>query len=239
MKGISVIKSDDKGISKNLRLDKYIANSRAGSRSEVKEYIRKGCVTVNGEVCHDSSYHVKETDEICLKGQKIVYKKHVYYMLNKPSGVVSATEDPVERTVIDLFPAELRKGLFPVGRLDKDSVGLIIVTDDGEYAHRLTSPSGHVDKRYLIRTDLPLSEEDAKKFSEGITLADGTALKSAKLEISPDDPCRAEVTISEGKYHQIKRMIASCGKKVIYLKRISMGDIVLDPDLEEGQYKEL
>ena len=223
----------------NLRLDKYLANSRAGSRSEVKEYIRKGRVTVNGTVCRDNSRYIEETDEVCLDGRRIVYKEHVYYMLNKPAGVVSATEDPVERTVIDLFPPELRKGLFPVGRLDKDSVGLLIITDDGEFAHRFTSPSGHVDKRYLIRTDQPLCVEDAKKFSEGITLADGTTLKSAKLEISENDPCQAEVTISVGKYHQIKRMIASCGKTVTYLKRLSMGDITLDPDLEEGEFKEL
>ncbi len=223
----------------NLRLDKYLANSRAGSRSEVKEYIRKGRVTVNGTVCRDNSRYIEETDEVCLDGRRIVYKEHVYYMLNKPAGVVSATEDPVERTVIDLFPPELRKSLFPVGRLDKDSVGLLIITDDGEFAHRFTSPSGHVDKRYLIRTDQPLCVEDAKKFSEGITLADGTTLKSAKLEISENDPCQAEVTISEGKYHQIKRMIASCGKTVTYLKRLSMGDITLDPDLEEGEFKEL
>lgn len=223
----------------NLRLDKYLANSRAGSRSEVKEHIRKGRVTVNGTVCRDNSRYIEETDEVCLDGRRIVYKEHVYYMLNKPAGVVSATEDPVERTVIDLFPPELRKGLFPVGRLDKDSVGLLIITDDGEFAHRFTSPSGHVDKRYLIRTDQPLCVEDEKKFSEGITLADGTRLKSAKLEISENDPCQAEVTISEGKYHQIKRMIASCGKTVTYLKRLSMGDITLDPDLEEGEFKEL
>ena len=223
----------------NLRLDKYLANSRAGSRSEVKEYIRKGRVTVNGTVCRDNSRYIEETDEVCLDGRRIVYKEHVYYKLNKPAGVVSATEDPVERTVIDLFPPELRKSLFPVGRLDKDSVGLLIITDDGEFAHRFTSPSGHVDKRYLIRTDQPLCVEDAKKFSEGITLADGTTLKSAKLEISENDPCQAEVTISEGKYHQIKRMIASCGKTVTYLKRLSMGDITLDPDLEEGEFKEL
>ncbi|MBE5849273.1 MAG: rRNA pseudouridine synthase [Lachnospiraceae bacterium] len=223
----------------NLRLDKYLANSRAGSRSEVKEHIRKGRVTVNGKVCRDNSRYIEETDEVCLDGRRIVYKEHVYYMLNKPAGVVSATEDPVERTVIDLFPPELRKGLFPVGRLDKDSVGLLIITDDGEFSHRFTSPSGHVDKRYLIRTDQPLCLEDAKKFSEGITLADGTTLKSAKLEISENDPCQAEVTISEGKYHQIKRMIASCGKTVTYLKRLSMGDITLDPNLEEGEFKEL
>lgn len=228
-----------KEIRMNLRLDKYLANSRAGSRSEVKEHIRKGRVTVNGTVCRDNSRYIEETDEVCLDGRRIVYKEHVYYMLNKPAGVVSATEDPVERTVIDLFPPELRKGLFPVGRLDKDSVGLLIITDDGEFAHRFTSPSGHVDKRYLIRTDQPLCVEDAKKFSEGITLADGTRLKSAKLEVSENDPCQAEVTISEGKYHQIKRMIASCGKTVTYLKRLSMGDITLDPDLEEGEFKEL
>lgn len=222
-----------------MRLDKYLANSRAGSRSEVKEHIRKGRVLVNGAVCKDPAVHVGDTDEVILGGQAVSYREHVCYMLNKPAGVVSATEDASDKTVIDLFPEDMRKGLFPIGRLDKDSVGLLLVTDDGDLSHRLMSPKNHVDKRYLIRTDIPLDETDVSSFKAGITLGDGTDLLPATLEISPDDPTEAIVSISEGKYHQIKRMIASCGKKVIYLKRISIGSLMLDPDLAEGAFREL
>lgn len=222
-----------------MRLDKYLAASRAGSRSEVKEHIRKGQVLVNGIICKDPAAHVDETDEVTLAGTAVEYRKHVYFMLNKPAGVVSATEDAAEKTVIDLFPEDLRKGLFPIGRLDKDSVGLLLITDDGDLSHKLMSPKNHVDKRYLIRTDSPLDEADASSFKAGITLADGTDLLPASLEISPDDPTEAIVTISEGKYHQVKRMIASRGKKVVYLRRISIGDLQLDPNLSEGQFREL
>ncbi len=224
---------------KQPRLDKFLADSREGTRSEVKEKIRKGCVRVNGTVCKDPSTHVGDGDEVTVDGRRVQYSSHVYYMLNKPAGYVSATEDKSEKTVLDLFPEDLRKRLFPVGRLDKDSVGLLIVCDDGELNHRLTSPAKHVDKRYMIRTDVPVTDEDIAAFKSGITLSDGTVLKEAHLEASDDDPHEAYVTISEGKYHQIKRMIASCGKKVTYLKRLSVGDVVLDPKLSEGQYRPL
>ena len=222
-----------------MRLDKYLAQSRAGSRNEVKEHIRKGRVAVNGAVIKDPGAKVEGTDEVLLDGRPVIYSEHVYYMLNKPAGVVSATEDPLERTVIDLFPEELRKGLFPVGRLDKDSVGLLIITDDGALAHSLMSPKKHVDKRYFIRTDEPLDLSDADAFSAGITLGDGTVLAPATLEISENDKTEAVVAISEGKYHQVKRMIASRGKKVVYLKRISIGNLTLDPDLPEGSFRPL
>ena len=222
-----------------MRIDKYLAASRVGSRSEVKELIRKGLVYVNGKVCKDCSFHVKPEDEVCLNGQNIRYTKHVYYMLNKPAGYVSATEDEREKTVLDLFPEKIRKGLFPVGRLDKDSVGLLLLTDDGELAHRLTSPKHHVDKRYLIRTDGPLTEDDVRSFAQGIVLSDGTRFKSAGLDISEDDPTSAVVTISEGKYHQIKRMVESRRNRVRYLKRLSVGTLMLDPNLKEGMYREL
>ncbi len=222
-----------------MRLDKYLTGARIGSRSEVKDLIRKGCVKANGTVIKDVSYHVLPDDEICVNNSTVTYKEHVYYMLNKPAGYVSATEDNKDKTVLDLFPEKLRKGLFPAGRLDKDSVGLLIITDDGDFAHRLMSPRKHVDKRYLIRTDAPLLAEDAQAFSEGIVLADNTVFRSATLEISPEDPTEAVVTISEGKYHQIKRMTESRGKKVIYLKRLSVGNLMLDPDLPEGSYREL
>ena len=222
-----------------MRLDRYLTASRIGSRSEVKNHIRKGLISINGSVCKDPSYHVDAADEVCFNGQNIVYKEHVYYMLNKPAGYVSATEDDREKTVLEMFPEKERKGLFPVGRLDKDSVGLLIVTDDGELAHRLTSPKKHVDKRYLIRTDAPLSEDDSAAFSKGMVLSDGTKLKKASLEIGKEDPTEAVVTISEGKYHQVKRMTENRGKKVLYLKRLSVGNLKLDPELEEGKYREL
>ena len=222
-----------------LRLDKYLAGAHAGSRSDVKEAIRKGRVTVNGNVCRDPALHVADTDEVCLDGRAVRFCEHYYYMLNKPEGVVSATEDTSEKTVLDLFPENLRKGLFPVGRLDKDSVGLLIVCDDGELSHRLLSPSSHVDKRYLIHTDEALTDDDVRAFDEGMELGDGTKLQSALLEIDDADPKKAFVTIREGKYHQIKRMVASRGNKVTYLKRLSMGQLVLDEALAEGEYREL
>lgn len=222
-----------------MRIDKFLAASREGSRSEVKELVRKGHVYVNGKVCKDCSYHVGPEDEVCINGRKIMYKEHVYFMLNKPAGYVSATEDEREKTVLDLFPEKIRKGLFPVGRLDKDSVGLLLLTDDGELAHRLTSPKHHVEKRYLIRTDGPLTEDDVRLFAQGIVLSDGTRFKSAGLDISEDDPTSAVVTISEGKYHQIKRMVESRRNRVRYLKRLSVGTLMLDPNLKEGMYREL
>lgn len=222
-----------------MRLDRYLTASHEGSRSEVKDYIRKGLVTVNGEVITDCSYHVGEADEVCLRALPVTYREHVYYMLNKPAGVLSATEDDSTATVIDLFPENMRKTLFPVGRLDKDSVGLLIITDDGALSHRLMSPKNHVAKRYFIRTDAPLDGADIAAFEKGITLADETSLLPAKLEISADDPSEAVVTICEGKYHQVKRMVASRGKKVTYLKRLSIGGLDLDPALKEGEYREL
>ncbi len=227
----------DKG--KTMRLDKYLASSRAGSRKEVRDLIKHGSVSVNGIMCRDPAKHIRSEDAVLCRGLPVVYKEHVYYMLNKPAGCVSATTDKKERTVLDLFPEDLQKGLFVVGRLDKDSVGLLIICDDGELAHALTSPASHVDKKYCIRTDEPLDEEDVTAFASGIPLSDGTRLKSAQLDISEDDKCRAFVTISEGKYHQIKRMIASRGKKVVYLKRLSIGDLVLDQELDEGSFREL
>ena len=210
-----------------------------GSRSEVKDLIRKGLVYVNGTACKDCSFQVDQQGEVCLNGRKIRYMEHVYYMLNKPAGYVSATEDLREKTVLDLFPEKIRKGLFPAGRLDKDSVGLLLLTDDGELAHRLMSPKHHVDKRYLICTDAPLTDDDVRAFAEGIVLSDGTRFKSAGLDISEDDPSKAVVTISEGKFHQIKRMVESRRNRVRYLKRLSVGPLMLDPKLEEGMYREL
>ena len=208
-----------------------------GTRSEVKEQIRKGRVQVNGSVVKDPGLGVSAEDRVEADGVQIGYQEHFYYMLNKPAGILTATEDRKQPTVLDLFPENLRKNLAPVGRLDKDTVGLLLITDDGALAHRLLAPKSHVDKVYLAGTDLPVTDEDVKRFAGGMTLADGTQLMPAGLEIlSPD---RSRVTIHEGKFHQIKRMFEACGKKVVYLKRLSMGTLTLDPTLPEGEWREL
>jgi 16S rRNA pseudouridine516 synthase len=220
-----------------MRLDKYLADMHVGTRSEVKEQIRKGRVQVNGSVVKDPGLGVSAEDCVEADGVQIGYQEHFYYMLNKPAGILTATEDRKQPTVLDLFPEKLRKNLAPVGRLDKDTVGLLLITDDGALAHRLLAPKSHVDKVYLAGTDLPVTDEDVKRFAGGMTLADGTQLMPAGLEIlSPD---RSRVTIHEGKFHQIKRMFEACGKKVVYLKRLSMGTLTLDPTLPEGEWREL
>lgn len=220
-----------------MRLDKYLADMHVGTRSEVKEQIRKGRVQVNGSVVKDPGLGVSAEDRVEADGVQIGYQEHFYYMLNKPAGILTATEDRKQPTVLDLFPENLRKNLAPVGRLDKDTVGLLLITDDGALAHRLLAPKSHVDKVYLAGTDLPVTDEDVKRFAGGMTLADGTQLMPAGLEIlSPD---RSRVTIHEGKFHQIKRMFEACGKKVVYLKRLSMGTLMLDPTLPEGEWREL
>lgn len=222
-----------------MRLDKYLADLRIGSRSEVKEKIRKGLVKVNGQTVKDPGCAVSAGDSVECEGAALRYREHFYYMLNKPAGILSATEDARQQTVLDLFPKELRKDLSPVGRLDKDTVGLLLITDDGQLAHRLLSPARHVDKVYLVRTDKEIGPEDATCFAEGMCLSDGTVLKPADLEIDREDPLQARITIREGKYHQIKRMFAARGKEVVYLKRLSMGTLSLDPSLEEGCWREL
>jgi len=220
-----------------MRLDKYLADMHVGTRSEVKEQIRKGRVQVNGSVVKDPGLGVSAEDCVEADGVQIGYQEHFYYMLNKPAGILTATEDRKQPTVLDLFPENLRKNLAPVGRLDKDTVGLLLITDDGALAHRLLAPKSHVDKVYLAGTDLPVTDEDVKRFAGGMILADGTQLMPAGLEIlSPD---RSRVTIHEGKFHQIKRMFEACGKKVVYLKRLSMGTLTLDPTLPEGEWREL
>ena len=220
-----------------MRLDKYLADMHVGTRSEVKEQIRKGRVQVNGSVVKDPGLGVSAEDCVEADGVQIGYQEHFYYMLNKPAGILTATEDRKQPTVLDLFPENLRKNLAPVGRLDKDTVGLLLITDDGALAHRLLAPKSHVDKVYLAGTDLPVTDEDVKRFAGGMILADGTQLMPAGLEIlSPD---RSRVTIHEGKFHQIKGMFEACGKKVVYLKRLSMGTLTLDPTLPEGEWREL
>ncbi len=222
-----------------MRLDKYLADMGAGSRTQVKQLIKKGLVSVNAVKASDPGMAVGETDTVECNGSVIGYRDHFYYMLNKPAGIITATKDPTQQTVIDLFPENIRKRLFPVGRLDKDTVGLLLITDDGDLCHALMAPSHHVDKRYLLRTDAPMTQEDVQAFKDGMELKDGTVFRAAELNIDPEDNLSATITISEGKYHQIKRMLLARGKEVVYLKRLSVGSLELDESLKEGEYREL
>ncbi len=223
---------------KKERLDKLIASQGLLSRSDVKNMVKKGEVSVNGVVVKDSSLKFSYNDNIKIKGEPLLQTEYVYIMLNKPKGVVSASEDKRDKTVVDILPDELkRKNLFPAGRLDKDTTGFSLITNDGDFAHRILSPARHVEKTYIATVSDRIDFENAKKaFSDGVVLGDGTILLSAQLELIDDSENRTfKVIIKEGKYHQIKRMFASLGTNVIELKRISIGGLVLDPDLSEGE----
>ena len=215
------------------RLDKLLASTGRWSRREVKGLVRAGRVLVDGVPAAAPEQKLDPAlSQVLVDGEAAVLRKYTYVMMNKPAGVLSATEDVRQETVLDLLPPELRRqGLFPVGRLDKDSEGLLMLTNDGELAHRLLSPRHHVDKVYYIRTDAPLTEEDRAAFAGGILLADGTVCRPAGLE--------PLVTLHEGKFHQIKRMIASRGAAVCRLKRLSMGTLVLDQTLRPGEFRPL
>ena len=225
------------------RLDKVLSNLGYGSRKEIKQAIRKGLIEVNGELVKDNGMQVDpESDRIIVNGEEIFYRKFIYLMMNKPDGVVSATVDNRDETVVDLLEVEHQVfNPFPVGRLDKDTVGLLFLTNDGELNHRLISPKWKVDKIYYAKIDKKVTEDDVNKFKKGITLDDGYLCKEAKLEIlnATDEGSEVEVTIQEGKFHQVKRMFEARGKKVVYLKRTSFGNLPLDESLEEGEYKEL
>ena len=219
-----------------IRLDKLLAHSGYGSRKEVKELIRKGYVTVNEVVCKNDDFKVDETnDEVIVDGVIIDYQKYIYIMLNKPNGVISATYDPKDPIVLDLILDLPTRGLFPVGRLDKDSEGLLLITNDGKLAHELLSPKKHVDKVYYIEYSGILDGDVESKFMDGITLEDGYKCLPAKIELLKDN--KAYVTISEGKFHQVKRMIQMCNGEVTYLKRIKFGPLDLDESLLEGEYR--
>lgn len=221
------------------RLDKFIASQTALSRRDAQKAIRDKRVTVNGELIRSVDAKTEtDADTVTLDGKPLLYKKYVYYMMYKPPGVVSATEDRTERTVLDVLPAELyRDGLFPAGRLDKDTTGLLIITDDGGYAHRMLSPKKHVVKRYIATLDREPDGCIAEAFAEGIVLSDGTVCKSARAELLGGT--RVAVEISEGKYHQVKRMFAASGYKVIALKRVRIGALTLDEALSPGEVREL
>ena len=222
-----------------MRLDKLLADMNLGTRSELKKNIRKGLVSVNGEIIKDSGTTVDGSEEIIYCGEEIHYSDYEYYMMNKPAGVLSATTDPKQMTVIDLMDERRRKDLFPVGRLDKDTVGLLLITNDGRLAHELLSPSKHVDKTYYVKVDGELGEEDVNAFLKGIKIEDNLTTLPAKLEIVEGSRDEAYVTIHEGKFHEIKRMFHARGREVVFLKRLSMGPLTLDKELKEGEYRPL
>lgn len=221
------------------RLDKLLAGTGRWSRREVKELIRAGRVTANGQIAARPEEKYTPNALITVDGGRVMCGGLCYLMLHKPAGFLSATEDPRQKTVLELLPEHLRRiGLFPVGRLDKDTEGLLLLTNDGALAHELLSPKKHVDKTYFVQVDGALDQEDADAFAGGMTLEDGTACLSAGLELL-ERPDEALVTLREGKYHQIKRMLAVRGKPVRYLKRLTMGPLRLDETLKKGQWREL
>ena len=221
------------------RLDKVLAATGRWSRREVKLLVKQGQVRVNGAAASSAEEKLDpETAVVTVGGQTVVLQKHTYIMLHKPAGVLSATEDSRQKTVLELLPPELRRrGLSPVGRLDKDTEGLLLLTDDGELAHRLLSPKYHVDKRYYAEVDGLLGPADADAFAKGMTLDDGLVCLPAGLELCGSGACI--VTLREGKFHQVKRMLAFRGAPVRYLKRLAMGPLALDPSLETGAFREL
>lgn len=224
-----------------IRLDKYLADMGVGTRAEVKKYVRQGKVKIDGRVVKSPEEKVDvEIQMVSYLDQLVTYKTFEYYMLNKPAGVISAATDTREKTVVDLIEEKKRKDLFPVGRLDKDTEGLLLITNDGELAHRLLSPKRHVDKVYYAKVKGVVTEKDVKAFSEGVSLGQGEMAKPAALEIlTSDEISEIRLTIQEGKFHQVKRMFQSVGKEVVYLKRLSMGTLVLDESLPLGAYRRL
>ena len=224
-----------------IRLDKYLADMGIGTRTEVKKLIRQGKVTVDGSMEKSPEQKIDiSRQKVCCMGEAVSYETHEYYMLNKPAGVVSATTDRQDKTVVELIPAKKRRDLFPVGRLDKDTEGLLLITNDGELAHRLLSPKKHVDKVYYVKVQGIVDEADQEIFAEGMSIGNGETALPSKLEILySGEISEIRVTIQEGKFHQVKRMFHAVGKEVIYLKRLSMGTLLLDETLKSGEYRAL
>lgn len=224
-----------------MRLDRFLSEMGVGSRAEVKKQIRWGKVLVDGKCIRKPESKIEETTaKVIYKGYPVVYQQFSYYMLHKPAGVVSATADKKEKTVLDLIEGTKRKDLFPVGRLDKDTEGLLLLTNDGELAHRLLSPKKHVDKVYFAKIAGMVTEEDVKIFAEGMEIGEGEMTKPSHLQIlCSGEESEIKLTIQEGKFHQVKRMFHAVGKEVTYLKRLSMGPLTLDETLEKGTYRPL
>ncbi|MFC7373312.1 pseudouridine synthase [Fictibacillus iocasae] len=226
-----------------MRLDKWLSNSGFGSRKEVKQLIKGGAVTINGITVKDGKKQaVPQADKVAVHGEEIVYREFIYLMMNKPDGVISATEDNFHETVVDLIAEEYKQfDPFPVGRLDIDTEGLLLLTNDGQLSHSLLSPKKHVPKTYFAEISGAVTEEDVQSFAEGVELDDGYVTKPGILNILEvsDNESKITITISEGKFHQVKRMFLAVGKKVEYLKRMKMGTLELDPSLQPGEYREL
>lgn len=223
-----------------MRLDKYLAETAQCTRSEAKTLLQKGRVTVNGAVCKKGDAQLKAGDAVAVDGKTLQYQKFVYLMLNKPAGVVSASTDKRDTTVVDLVGgAYPRRELFPAGRLDKTSTGFVLLTDDGGFAHDILAPKRHVSKTYTVVLDTPLTAEMQAGFAQGVTLADGTELSPAEVEARTEDGLTVRVTLKQGVYHQIKRMFGVYGAGVNALHRDAIGGLALDKTLEPGQWREL
>ncbi len=221
-----------------MRLDKYLSDCEIATRTETKKLVRQGRIKINGAPAIKSSDKVDESSDVEIDGEKVVYKKNIYLMMNKPKGYISAVYDKRLPTVLDLINEEYRKfEPFPVGRLDIDTEGLLILSNDGDFAHKMTSPKKNVFKRYFAVLDKGAEEKDRDIFAEGIDLGDFTS-KGAVLEIC-ENPCEVFVEICEGKFHQVKRMFEAVGKKVVYLKRVKIGGVCLDESLAEGEVREM
>ena len=220
-----------------MRIDKFLADNSIGTRKEIKSFIKAGRVSVNGASVSDPGMHIDPAnDEVGFDGRLIEYEKFHYYMLNKPAGTVSSTKEGASVTVVEILAEEGVRNLSPVGRLDKDTEGLLILTDDGELLHALISPKKHVGKEYLVVTEKPVSEDDLEKLEAGVDIGDDKPTLPAKAQMKDDG---LHLTITEGRFHQVKRMLEAVDNKVTYLKRLKMGELELDPALKEGEYRKL
>lgn len=221
-----------------MRLDKFLCQTGGLTRSEAKLLLKKGMVTVNGQIEKDGDKKIDEmSDDVMLQGKKLFYEQFRYYLLHKPSGVITATQDNSQKTVLDLLSCVDTRNLFPVGRLDKDTEGLLLLTDNGKLAHKLLSPKKHVDKTYFVRLSAPLSDEAASLLASGVDIGDNELTLPAKIEILSET--EIFLTILEGRFHQIKRMLAAVGNEVVYLKRLTMGPLRLPQDLPCGAFRPL
>lgn len=221
-----------------MRIDKFLSNMGIASRTESSKAARQGGILVNGVAVKKADVHIDpDKDEIIFCGHKIEYRKYTYILMNKPDGVVSATEDGRDKTVIDLLPEELQKlNLFPCGRLDKHTLGLVMLTDNGDLAHRLLSPKHHVKKKYFFESKFPLTDDEIKYLEAGATLEDGYVTKPSVIELGADKKS-GYITLVEGKYHQIKRMLEAVNNKITYLERVTFGPLVLDESLARGEWR--
>lgn len=221
-----------------MRLDKFLCETAGLTRSEAKDAVKKGFVCVNGQVVKASDCKIAEdADAVTLQGTQLSFAKFHYYLLHKPAGVITATEDKIQKTVLDLLAGVPTKNLFPVGRLDKDTEGLLLITDDGELSHKLLSPKKHVDKTYYVMLKSPISAEAVSTLMQGVDIGDEKITMPAKVQVLSDT--EVELTIKEGRFHQVKRMMQAVGNEVVYLKRLSMGPLTLPADLEKGAFRPL